>query len=156
VSYNPLSYQLGSVWPHDNACIAEGLRAYGLEREAAQVARGLFDAAQHFYDARFPELFGGFDRDPGAVPVPYLEANAPQAWAAGAVVQLICSLLGFDAHAPSHTLTLQPCLPEWLDMVRVCNLHVGTAIVDLAVRRTTSGHHIDIEQLHGQLECSLR
>jgi glycogen debranching enzyme len=156
VSYNPLSYQLGSVWPHDNACIVEGLRAYGFDGEAAQVARGLFDAAQHFYDARLPELFGGFDRDPGAVPVPYLDANAPQAWAAGAVVQLVCSLLGFDAHALSRTLTLRPCLPDWLDMVRVRNLHVGAATVDLAVRRTTSGHHIDIEQLHGHLECSLR
>ena len=28
-AYNPLSYQLGSVWPHDNAIIANGLARYG-------------------------------------------------------------------------------------------------------------------------------
>jgi len=156
VSYNPLSYQLGSVWPHDNACIMNGLHAYGLDTEAAQIARALFDAAQHFGDRRLPELFGGFERDVGGVPVPYLDANAPQAWAAGAVVQLICSLLGFDAHAPSSTLTLRPCLPDWLDVVRVRNLHVGTATVDLSVRRTATGQEIDIAQLNGTLDCSLR
>jgi glycogen debranching enzyme len=156
VSYNPMSYQLGSVWPHDNACIMNGHHAYGLDAGAVQIARALFDAAQHVDDRRLPELFGGFERDVGGAPVPYLDANAPQAWAAGAVVQLICSLLGFDAHAPSSTLTLRPCIPDWLDVVRVRNLHVGTAIVDLAVRRTATGHEIDIEQLHGQLDCSLR
>jgi hypothetical protein len=41
-------------------------------------------------------------------------------------------------------------------MVRVRNLHVGTAIVDLTVRRSATGHELDTEQLHGQLECSLR
>jgi glycogen debranching enzyme len=155
VSYNPLSYQLGSVWPHDNACIMNGLRAYGFDTEAVQIAGALFDAAKHFGDCRLPELFGGFVRDVGGVPVPYLDANAPQAWAAGAVVQLICSLLGFDAHAPSSTLTLRPCLPDWLDVVRVRNLHVGTATVDLSVRRTATGHEIDIDELHGTLDCSL-
>ena len=39
-AYNPFSYQLGSVWPHDNALIAAGFRNYGLDAEAAQVARG--------------------------------------------------------------------------------------------------------------------
>ncbi len=156
VSYNPLSYQLGSVWPHDNACIMNGLRAYDLDAEAAQIARAMFDAARHFDDRRLPELFGGFARDDGGMPVPYLDANAPQAWAAGAVVQLICSLVGFEADASSSTLTLRPCLPDWLDVVRVRNLHVGTATVDLSVRRTPTGHEIDIDQLHGTLDCSLR
>jgi glycogen debranching enzyme len=156
VSYNPLSYQLGSVWPHDNSCIMNGFHAYGLDTEAAQIARAMFDAAQQFDDRRLPELFGGFERDAGGMPVPYLDANAPQAWAAGAVVQLTCSLLGFDAHAPSSTLTLRPCLPDWLDVVRVRNLHVGTATVDLSVRRTATGHEIDVDRLNGTLDCSLR
>src|SRR6478752_8647004 len=34
-AYNPLSYQLGSVWPHDNAIIANGLARYGHSQEAA-------------------------------------------------------------------------------------------------------------------------
>ncbi len=40
VAYNPFSYQLGSVWPHDNALIAAGFRHYGLDARGRQVARG--------------------------------------------------------------------------------------------------------------------
>lgn len=32
-TYNPMSYHNGSVWPHDNAMIAEGLARYGLKEE---------------------------------------------------------------------------------------------------------------------------
>jgi glycogen debranching enzyme len=156
VSYNPMSYQLGSVWPHDNGCIVNGLHSYGHDQEAAQIARALFDAAQRFDDNRLPELFGGFEREPGAPPVRYVDANAPQAWAAGAAIQLICSLLGFEAHAPSGTLVLRPSLPDWLDVIRVQNLHVGSAVVDFAVRRTDSGHEVDVTRLDGKLECVLR
>ena len=45
-AYNPFSYQNGSVWPHDNAMIAGGFRRYGFDAEAAQVAKGIFDAAE--------------------------------------------------------------------------------------------------------------
>ena len=38
--YNPFSYQLGSIWPHDNVIAAAGFRHYGLDDEAAQVGRG--------------------------------------------------------------------------------------------------------------------
>jgi glycogen debranching enzyme len=29
VEFNPIGYHLGTVWPHDNGLIAEGLRRYG-------------------------------------------------------------------------------------------------------------------------------
>ena len=29
--YNPLAYQVGSVWPHDNSLIMTGLRRYGFD-----------------------------------------------------------------------------------------------------------------------------
>src|SRR6266851_3121653 len=51
-AYNPFSYQCGSVWPHDNAIIAAGLRRYGLDEEAARVARAIFDAAERFQSGR--------------------------------------------------------------------------------------------------------
>lgn len=38
-AFNPLSYQNGSVWPHDNGLIALGMRRYGFAAEACQVAR---------------------------------------------------------------------------------------------------------------------
>src|SRR5439155_16924193 len=62
-AYNPFSYQCGSVWPHDNAIIASGLRRYGLDEEAARVARAIFDAAERFRGRRLPELLALLPRD---------------------------------------------------------------------------------------------
>ncbi len=92
--YNPFSYQLGSVWPHDNVLIAAGLRKYGFDAEAQKIAKAMFDAAECFVYYRLPELFSGLKRDPGSFPVQYLGANVPQAWASGAVVHMISMLLG--------------------------------------------------------------
>jgi glycogen debranching enzyme len=80
-AYNPLSYQLGSVWPHDTALAAAGLWRYGLREEASVLMRAILSAAAAFEEDRLPELFGGIDCECG-FPVPYARANAPQAWAA--------------------------------------------------------------------------
>ena len=58
-SFNPYSYQTGSVWPHDNAIIALGFRRYGFAAEAAAVARDISDAASHFLINQLPELYAG-------------------------------------------------------------------------------------------------
>jgi glycogen debranching enzyme len=73
--YNPLSYQLGSVWPHDTALCASGLARYGLREEAARLIRAMLDAATAFELARLPELFCGFSRAHGP-PVPYEKPTA--------------------------------------------------------------------------------
>jgi glycogen debranching enzyme len=154
-AYNPFSYQLGSVWPHDNALIAAGFRNYGLDAEAAQIARALFDAAERFSSRRLPELFAGLPRDDGAFPVQYLGANVPQAWASGAVIHLIAILLGLDADATGATgpvLRLRPALPDWLPQVRLEGLTVGTASVDLQVVRDAAGQHaVDVSRQDGNL-----
>jgi glycogen debranching enzyme len=150
VAYNPFSYQVGSVWPHDNAFAAAGFRAYRLDAEAHQVARGLFDAAECFAGHRLPELFAGLERDNGAFPVQYLGANVPQAWAAGAVTYLMATLLGLDADAPAGRLRVRPALPEWLPEVSVHNLTVGQAEVDIRVRRSANGtHELDVQDARG-------
>jgi glycogen debranching enzyme len=92
--YNPLSYHNGSVWPHDNSLIAAGMARYGFTREANDVAWAIMDAAVAFPEHRLPELFAGYPRRECAFPVPYPAANAPQAWACGAVISLLETLLG--------------------------------------------------------------
>jgi glycogen debranching enzyme len=155
-AYNPFSYQLGSVWPHDNAICAAGFRRYRLDPQAAHVARGIFDAADRFQSRRLPELFSGLPRDPGGFPVQYLGANVPQAWAAGAVVHLITCMLGIEADAPHRRLTLRPWLPSWLEHVELANLRVGDASVDVRVHRLEAGGHgLDVERLEGELEVAL-
>ena len=46
--YNPIEYHNGTVWPHDTAIVAEGLRRYGYRQQAAALAVNLFEAAAAF------------------------------------------------------------------------------------------------------------
>ena len=91
-AFDPVSYHNGSVWPHDNAIIAEGLRGYGFSSEAERIATALFDVALQDPDGRLPELFGGFDRTKDAPFEPYPGACNPQAWAAAAPLMLLRAL----------------------------------------------------------------
>ena len=43
--YDPLSYHNGTVWPHDTALIAAGLRRYGFAADFTTLFGGLLDAA---------------------------------------------------------------------------------------------------------------
>ena len=100
VRYNPMAYHNGSVWPHDNALIAQGLARYGLGEKALQILTGLFEAGQYFDLHRMPELFCGFPQDPGEGPILYPVACAPQAWAAASVLLLIQACLGLEINGP--------------------------------------------------------
>ena len=88
--YNPISYHVGSVWPHDTALACEGLRRYGLDQAAMRLVGDLIDALALFED-RLPELFGGHPRADSDFPVPYPTACRPQAWAAGVPLSLVPS-----------------------------------------------------------------
>lgn len=148
VAYNPASYQLGAVWPHDNAIIVNGCARYGHGDAAGRIARALLDAVACFRYERPPEVFGGFERDEGAFPVQYLGANVPQAWASGAVIHLITALCGIQPDAPNRQLSLSPQLPDWLERIELDSLRVGTATVDLLIGR--SG--VTIKEQRGDLE----
>jgi glycogen debranching enzyme len=141
LAYDPLSYQRGSVWPHDNAIAAAGFRAYGFDAEAATVAAGIFDATSMFASRRLPELFAGLTRDEGGFPVQYLGANVPQAFSSGAIIHLVATLLGIEADAANGVLRLSPALPTWMSEVTLCQLRVAESSVDLRVVRDEDGHH---------------
>ncbi|MFQ6111187.1 MAG: glycogen debranching N-terminal domain-containing protein, partial [Nitrospinota bacterium] len=112
--YNPLSYHNGSVWPHDNALIALGLRRYGFIEQMERVVSGIFEATRFLEDQRLPELFGGFSRAPRRGPTPYPLACRPQAWAAGALFLLLQALLGIEADMLHDRLIFkEPHLPSW-------------------------------------------
>ena len=134
-AYNPLSYQRGSVWPHDNGIIAAGMARYGFTEQAGEVARQVADAGSFFMLHQLPELYAGFTRDPTSFPVQYLGANVPQAWAAGAVFHLVQTLLGIEPDAPRGELRIDPHLPDWLPDITLHDLRVGTQHFTIAFRR---------------------
>jgi len=135
-AYNPMSYHNGSVWPHDNALIAAGLKRYGFARSTNRVATALFDAAIQADYLRLPELFCGFTRRTPNRPVSYPVACSPQAWAAGSPFLMLQALLGISARAHENLLTVnKPHLPTWLNTVEVRNLAVGDSRISLVFRR---------------------
>lgn len=135
-AYNPMSYHNGSVWPHDNAIIAAGMKRYGFARETNRIATALFDAAVQGDTLRLPELFCGFTRRTPNRPVRYPVACSPQAWAAGSPFLLLQAMLGISARADRRLLTVhRPTLPTWLNTVEVRDLRVADARVSLLFRR---------------------
>ena len=95
-SYNPIGYHVGTVWPHDNSIIAWGLRRYGYNAEAARICRAMLEAAD-FFNHRLPEAFAGYPRSETHYPVEYPTACSPQAWATGAPLLFLRTLLGLDS-----------------------------------------------------------
>jgi glycogen debranching enzyme len=93
--YNPLGYHTGTVWPHDNSLIAAGLARYGFHNGAEAIASAMLGASPHF-EYRLPEVFAGFPRALTSVPVAFPTASRPQAWAAGAPLLLLTTLLKLE------------------------------------------------------------
>ena len=140
-AFNPLGYHTGSVWPHDSALIACGLRRYGFDDDFALIFEGLLEAGSRFAEYRLPELFAGLSRAESDEPVPYPVACRPQAWAAGSIPFLLQSGLGLSPDALNGRLRIvRPTLPRWLDRVEVTGLELGSARIDLRFER--AGEHV--------------
>jgi glycogen debranching enzyme len=134
-SFNPYNYQTGSVWPHDNAIIAWGFKAYGFGVEAAQIARDISEAGSYFQLHQLPELYTALAGDLTTFPVQYIGANVPQAWAAGSVFMLMQAMLGFLPDAPRNKLYLDPSLPKWLPDLTVRDLRIGKHKLEIRFSR---------------------
>ena len=92
----------------------------------------MFDASCCVDLHRLPELFCGFPRRQGEGPTLYPVACAPQAWASAAVFLLLQASLGMEIDAAHQQIRfVNPHLPDFLKELRVTNLTVGSASVDL-------------------------
>jgi glycogen debranching enzyme len=126
--FNPLEYHNGTVWPHDTAIVAEGMRRYGFLAEAGRVCKALLDTAEAF-GHQLPEVFAGFPRDETGVPVEYPDALKPQAWAAGAPLLAVRTLLGLDV--VDGRLRSKPCPVDKLGAFRLRGIRVRGKKVDV-------------------------
>jgi glycogen debranching enzyme len=152
VRYNPMGYHVGSVWPHDNAIFAAGLKRYGDEPRLRQLITGFFEAGRQFPDLRIPELFCGYDRAQYQVPVRYPVACSPQAWAAGASVLFLRAMLGLAPDAPRNELWIvRPELPDWLHAITIERIPIGASSVDLRYQRQGDHTFTEVLRIQGNL-----
>jgi glycogen debranching enzyme len=101
--YNPIGYQVGTVWPFDNSFIAEGI----------------IDAAQYF-DGRLPEAFAGYDREATRHPVEYPTASNPQAWSTGAPFLMLRTILSLEPY--EDDLVVEPAVPQRFGRIEMLNI----------------------------------
>jgi glycogen debranching enzyme len=134
----------------ENATIALGLKRYGFDVRAAELAESLFDLALLYPDHRIPECVGGYGRWERHSPGAYPRANAPQAWNASAFPLLLHSLLGLQPVAPLHLLVVDPALPSWMPEVVLKGLRLGKARLTLRCWRDAKGSsHAEIVEKKG-------
>ena len=151
--YNPMSYHNGSIWPHDNAIVATGLAATGHKALAARVLGALFDATLFMRLHRLPELFCGFAREPAQGPTLYPVACSPQAWASGAVFMLLQAVIGLEVDALERRVVLRHAfLPPFLQEVKIRELRVGDARVDLRLLRHADDVGVTVTRKTGEVE----
>jgi glycogen debranching enzyme len=133
--YDPVSYQNGSVWPHDTAFAAAGMARYGDKAGAARTIAEMIATAKAFPDWRIPELFGGQPKRPGLPPTTYPVACVPQSWSAAATFLCIRTMLGLSVSPDGARVTLDPLLPLGVGRFDVSGLRVGTGSIDVRIER---------------------
>ncbi|MBN8659132.1 MAG: amylo-alpha-1,6-glucosidase [Candidatus Obscuribacter phosphatis] len=129
--YDPESYHNGSVWPHDNAMIIEGMRKRGFQEEAQKIACALLLLAAQSEDKRLPELFCGYKKE-GKLPKPYAVSCVPQLWCVGALYQTMTVLL--DLQVSQGDLVVKDRLPSMFQQVSISG-ELNNKPVDLVVKR---------------------
>ena len=112
--YNPFSYHLGSVWPHDNATIAGGFRRYGRSDQAQRVAAGIFAAAERFESHRLPELFAGLAGSPKASRSSTSGRTCPRRGPPPRSSGSWRSCAGSTPPGAGGRIYVNPDLPDWL------------------------------------------
>lgn len=151
-AYNPLSYHLGSVWPVENGSVVFGLRRYGFDERALQLARSLYDLALAWPGDRVPECVGGYDRRERGHPGAYPRANPFQSWNRSVFPIVVQSILGARAVAALKLLALDPVLPYWLPQLTVKRWRVGESTISLRFWRDGDGKsHHEVLEREGEL-----
>ena len=94
---------------------------------------------------RLPELICGFHRRGGESPTLYPVACAPQAWAAAAAYMFLGSCLGLEIDAAARRVWFRRAmLPDRIDWIRLTNLSVLDAKVDLLLTRHAQDVGIEV------------
>jgi len=139
--FNPIGYHTGTVWPHDNSLVMAGLVRYGYRQFANRIVNALLTASRHF-DYRLPEVFAGYTKERTPFPVAYPTACSPQAWAAGAPILFLTSMLGLSPDPETGRLSAEAVLPEACQHIELRGVEALGRRFDIVVR----GGHAEVRE----------
>ena len=89
--FDPLSYHLGSVWPHDNWIIAQGLKKLGYQKEYDKIKEAIIRAYEKI--GYLPEYYAVLDDKIIFKGLKEKEPDYPQAWATGALINFLAPIV---------------------------------------------------------------
>lgn len=90
--FDPYSYHLGSIWPHDNWIIYKGLQKLGYHQHAEKIKQALLQAYQKLN--KIPELYTVINNKIVDLSTPikgvhHVLANPLQAWASAGLLEMV-------------------------------------------------------------------
>ena len=117
--FNPISYHVGSVWPHDTALACEGLRRYGLDGPALRPRRRSDGRAGARSRTGCPSCSAATTAGRRDVPVPYPPPAGPRPGRPGCRSSSSRLFLGLEPDIPNGRIGLRPALPRDLDVLEL-------------------------------------
>lgn len=160
VAYNPLSYQRGSVWPHDTALAAAGMWRYGLREEAAQLLQALLEAAGAFEDEGCLSCSAA-STAPWVGRSPTSRPTSPRPGGRQLPCSSCKSCSAWFPMPPGDAATRSPGCRRGCPRLEVRGLVVGRGSVDVAAVRAGSETVVDalgssdVEVVLGEMESPL-
>jgi len=105
---------------------------------------------------RLPELYCGFQRGRQRGPTLYPVACSPQAWASAAPFYLMKACLGLSFRPTEPRIRLlHPMLPAFLDRLRLVDVQVGEALVDVLFERHDAELGVKVIRKRGHVDVSV-
>ena len=140
-AYNPMSYHNGSVWPHDNAIAAAGLKRYGFDAATGRIAAGAVRRRRR--RARLPPTRAVLRLSPRRIQCDRRLSRRvhPAGMGRGRTVHAAQAMLGISAHAPREPSDGRPAAASGLARKRRArDIRVGARSVSLAFRAVRTGN----------------
>jgi glycogen debranching enzyme len=128
--YDPMAYNMGAVWPFVTGFVSWGQYNYNRPWAGYPLIDALKQMTFDWARGRHPELLSGAFYRPLDQAVPH------QFFATSMLVSpVMLGMLGWEPHATSRYAKLTPQLPPQWDEVRLRNLRVGDASLDVVIEQ---------------------
>ena len=152
-----MGYHTGSVWPHDNALIAMGMARYGLEDGATRSGRVCSRPGRTSTSIACRKTVLRIRPGAGGRAGPLPGGLCPPGLVGGLGVPPVPGLPGTgDQWAGNADASLnRPQLPASLGELRIHNLDVAGATVDLLLVRHEHGVSVDVLRREGDVQITV-